>query len=443
MNTMTCSSASYSSNASTASTAPTSLSCDLLIIGAGPAGMAAALAAAPSGVSITLVDDNLFTGGQIWRDGPAAQLPVAARQQREALARCANVSVLCSTRVISLAGAGALLLEDAERGWVQRYDKLILCTGARELLLPFPGWTLPGVTGAGGLQALIKGGLPVAGERIVIAGSGPLLLAAAATARKSGAQVVRVAEQASLSSVAAFALQLVRWPGKALQSLTLIDNSYRTSSHIVRAQGQHRIESVQVQQGRQVTEIACDRVASGFGLIPNTQLGELLGCALVTSLGGAKALAFDTFQATSVAGVYAAGECTGFGGSERALAQGSIAGHAAVGDMLAARNHWAERVRWDAFAARLHRHFALNLSLKNIPTPDTLVCRCEDIPHAALAGCSGWTDAKLHTRCGMGACQGRVCGAAAQFLFGWAPPAPRPPLSPVRIETLADLSSTD
>lgn len=285
---------------STSTSMPTeSSSCELLIIGAGPAGMAAALAAAPSGVRITLLDDNPAPGGQIWRDGPAAHLPPQALQLREALARCTSVRVLCGTRVVSLANAKALLLEDAERGWVQRYDKLILCTGARQLLLPFPGWTLPGVTGAGGLQALIKAGLPVAGERIVIAGSGPLLLAAAATARKSGAQVLRVTEQASLASVAAFAMQLARWPGKALQALTLADKGYRTSCHIVSAQGRGRIESVRLQQGSKATEIACDRVACGFGLIPNTQLGQLLGCALGPALGGAQAIAVDTFQATS------------------------------------------------------------------------------------------------------------------------------------------------
>ncbi|MEO5738842.1 FAD/NAD(P)-binding oxidoreductase [Polaromonas sp.] len=417
--------------------------CELLIVGAGPAGMAAALAAAPNGAHITLLDDNPAPGGQIWRDGPAAHLPLQALRQREALARCAHVRVLCGTRVVGLAGTKALLLEDAESGWTQHYDKLILCTGARELLLPFPGWTLPGVTGAGGLQALIKTGLPVAGERVVIAGSGPLLLAAAATARKSGAQVLRVAEQASLASVAAFAAQLARWPGKAFQALKLVDKSYRTSCHIVSAQGRGRIESVQLRQGNKVIEMACDRIACGFGLISNTQLGQLLGCTLVPGLGGAQALAFDAFQATNVPGVFAAGECTGFGGSERALAQGTIAGHAAVGNITAAQQSWPDRARWEAFATQLHRRFALSPSLKQLPRPDTLVCRCEDVPHAALAQCSGWTDAKLHSRCGMGACQGRVCSAAAQFLFEWTPPAPRPPLSPARITTLANLSHTD
>ena len=430
-------------NKQSSSSDPTPAFCDVLIVGAGPAGMAAALAAAPSGARIMLLDDNPAPGGQIWRDGPVAHLPPQALRQREALSRWANLQVRCGTRVVSLAGAKALLLEDAEHGWTQRYGKLILCTGARELLLPFPGWTLPGVTGAGGLQALIKAGLPVVGERIVIAGSGPLLLAAAATARRAGARVLRVAEQASLAHVAAFTAQLARWPGKALQALILADKSYRTACQIVSAKGKAQVESVQIQQGGKFTDLDCDRVASGFGLVPNTQLGQLLGCALAPGLSGAQVLAFDAFQATSVPDVYAAGECTGFGGSERAQAQGTIAGHAAVGNIAAAQQRWPERARWEAFATQLHRRFALAPSLRQIPRPDTLICRCEDVPQAALLQCSGWTEAKLHTRCGMGACQGRVCGAAAQFLFGWAPPAPRPPLSPARIATLADFSNTD
>ncbi|HEX5697961.1 MAG TPA: FAD/NAD(P)-binding oxidoreductase [Rhodoferax sp.] len=409
---------------------------DILIIGAGPAGLAAALAAAPSGARIMVLDDNIAPGGQIWRDGPAAALPAQALRLREAVARCANVQVRCGTRVISVVGTNALLLEDAEHGWTQHFDRLILCTGARELLLPFPGWTLPGVTGAGGLQALIKAGLPVRGERIVIAGSGPLLLAAAATARKAGARVQRVAEQASLGHVAAFAAQLRRWPSKALQALTLADPSYRAGTQLVAAHGQQQVESVQLRQAGRTSSIACERLASGFGLVPNTQLGQLLGCALSPSNGAAQAVKVDALQATSVPGIFAAGECTGFGGSERALAQGKIAGLAAINETRAAQAFWPERDRWEAFAGLLNHHFALDPALRQMPRADTLVCRCEDVTHGALSRCSGWMDAKLHNRCGMGACQGRVCGDAAQFLYGWTPPVPRPPLSPARISTL-------
>ncbi|WP_415768574.1 FAD-dependent oxidoreductase [Pseudomonas sp. LB3P38] len=410
---------------------------DLLIIGAGPAGMAAALAAAPSGARIVLLDDNPLPGGQIWRDGPQANLPNPARQMRERLEACSNIRRHSGTRVIACAGPKQLLVEDADRGWLIGYDKLILCTGARELLLPFPGWTLPGVTGAGGLQALIKGGLPVHDERIVIAGSGPLLLASAATAKHNGARVLHIAEQARGAAVAGFAAQLPRWPNKLMQSVTLFDRHYRTGTHVLAALGNERLEGVRLQQQGKIVELACDRLACGFGLIPNTQLGQALGCELED-----QAIAVDAWQATRHADHYAAGECTGFGGSELALVEGAIAGHAAVGELDSARALWPRRARWQGFANALNKAFTLDPQLKSLAQPDTLVCRCEDVPYGLLAGHTDWREAKLASRCGMGACQGRVCGGALQHLFGWQPSAPRPPFSPARIETLLCLDDT-
>ncbi|MBJ2346487.1 MULTISPECIES: NAD(P)/FAD-dependent oxidoreductase [Pseudomonas] len=410
---------------------------DILIIGAGPAGMAAALAAASSGARIVLLDDNPNPGGQIWRDGPHAHLPAEARHMRERLRACANVHCHAETRVIAIAGDKTLLVENAEQGWLIAYDRLILCTGARELLLPFPGWTLPGVTGAGGLQALIKGGLPVSNERLVIAGSGPLLLASAATARRHGAQVLRIAEQASRTAVAGFAAQLPRWPGKLWQSFGLLDAHYRTGSHVLEALGGDKLEGVRLLQQGKTVELACDRLACGFGLIPNTQLGQALGCAL-----DGQALAVDERQATTRDDHYAAGECTGFGGSELALVEGAIAGHAAVGNTAAAERLWPGRARWQGFARALNKAFALDGRLKSMARSDTLVCRCEDVPYGALAGHGNWREAKLASRCGMGACQGRVCGAALQYLLGWTPPIPRPPFGPARIETLLNLEET-
>ncbi|WP_237881504.1 NAD(P)/FAD-dependent oxidoreductase [Pseudomonas sp. PGPR40] len=410
---------------------------DLLIIGAGPAGMAAALAAAPSGARIVMLDDNPLPGGQIWRDGPQANVPDQARRLRERLQACSNIRHHAGTRVIASPGPKQLLVEDDDDGWLISYDKLILCTGARELLLPFPGWTLPGVTGAGGLQALIKAGVPMRGERVVIAGSGPLLLASAATAKKHGALVQRIAEQASRIAVAGFAAQLPRWPGKWLQSFSLFDRHYRTSTHVLAGLGTERLEGVRLQQQGKIVELECDRLACGFGLIPNIQLGQALGYAIE-----GQALAVDAWQASSRADHYAAGECTGFGGSELALVEGAIAGHAAVGNLEAARQLWPRRARWQGFAKALNQAFALNPQLKSLARSDTLVCRCEDVPYAALAGHTDWREAKLASRCGMGACQGRVCGGAVHHLFGWQPSVPRPPFSPARIETLMCLDDT-
>lgn len=409
---------------------------EVLIIGAGPAGLSAALAAAKDGAKVVLLDDNPLPGGQIWRDGVQAKIPAQARHLRDAVEAHDNIQRYAATRVVARSGSNALLVEDPERGRIIAYSKLILCTGARELLLPFPGWTLPGVTGAGGLQALIKGGLPVADERIVIAGSGPLLLASADTAKHNGAQVLRIAEQASLGAVATFAMQLPRWPHKLLQSFSLFDRGYRSDTRIVAALGQDRLEGVRLQRGGKVEELQCERLACGFGLIPNVQLGQALGCTLSNS-----AIKVDAWQATDVAGIYAAGECTGFGGSELALVEGSIAGHVAAGNREAAQRLWAVRKRWQRFADALNRQFALDPSLKRLPEPDTLLCRCEDVPYAAVAIHANWREAKLATRCGMGACQGRICAGATQYLFDWQPAAPRPPFVPARIDTLVQLES--
>jgi NADPH-dependent 2,4-dienoyl-CoA reductase/sulfur reductase-like enzyme len=155
-----------------------------------------------------------------------------------------------------------------------------------------------------------------------------------------------------------------------------------------------------------------------------------------------QALAVDVWQASHRADHYAAGECTGFGGSELALAEGAIAGHSAVGEVEQAREWWPRRARWQGFANALNQAFALDPQLKSLARPDTLVCRCEDVPYAALTEHSDWRSAKLASRCGMGACQGRVCGAAVEHLFGWQPSASRPPYSPARIETLMCLDDT-
>jgi len=408
---------------------------DLLIIGAGPAGISAALAAAPSGARIAVIDDNPLPGGQIWRDGPAARLPARALQLRARLQACANVVVYGDTRVIALSGTQQLLLENAERGWHLRYGQLILCTGARERLLPFPGWTLPGVTGAGGLQALCKGGVPLTGERLVVAGSGPLLLASAATARKAGAQLLRVAEQAPRHSIAHFALGLWAWPAKAVQAAVLLNRHYRTNSHVLEAFGDGQLQGVRMSIAGRVEEIACDRLAVGFGLVPNVQIGQAMGCALAS-----QAIAVDTWQAASVPGHYAAGECTGFGGSELACIEGTIAGLAATGQADEARSLWPQRQHWQSFADSLERTFSLQPALKSLARDDTLICRCEDVTLRQLRQQPGWTAAKMSSRCGMGACQGRVCGTATQFMFGWDAPAPRPPFVPARVSTLALLA---
>ncbi|MCP1106558.1 NAD(P)/FAD-dependent oxidoreductase [Serratia nevei] len=408
--------------------------CEVLIVGAGPAGMAAALAAAESGGQVRMIDDNPYPGGQIWRDGPQVVLPEAANRYRQALAVRQNIALQSGCKLVALCGADRLAYEDAAGCGVIRYQKLILCNGARELLLPFPGWTLPGVSGAGGLQAQIKQGLAIRGERVVIAGSGPLLLAVANSVKQAGGKVILVAEQAPLWRLAAFAGGLWRWPAKLRQALSLVPGRYRAGSRVLAALGQERLTSVRVDSGGRESTLACDRLACGFGLVANIELAMLLGCRIEHD-----AVAVDHWQQTNQAQIYAAGECTGIGGSELALTEGAIAGYAATGQRAKADALAAQRRVWRRFAAAAATSFALDKSLNSLAKPQTLLCRCEDVTLEQVRHQPDWNTAKLSSRCGMGACQGRVCATAARQLLGWSLPPPRVPLSPARVETLAAL----
>jgi len=421
---------------------PQVLACHVLVVGAGPAGLSAAKAAASAGADVVVLDDNPAEGGQVWRRGFHADLPAAAVALQQSVRACANVRIANGAKVVGILSDRTLLVETHDSVLHMHWQKLIVCTGARERLLPFPGWTLPGVTGAGGLQALIKGGMPVRGQRVVIAGTGPLLFAVAATARKAGAKVLLVAEHAPLARVTAFARKLPLWPSKLMQAMHLRDASYRTSSMVLSVQGQGRVQQATLLQSGRTLTLDCDRVAVGYGLVPNTGLAEALGCQLLQR-DRVPEVAVDAHQQTSVTGIYAAGECTGIGGCERAQAQGSIAGYAAVGAVQQLRAHEKDRTYWGAFAAHVNACFALDESLKSLPQPDTLVCRCEDVAHGALLAQRNWTDAKMHTRCGMGACQGKVCATAAQFLYGWQMPEARLPLTVARIATLASVADAE
>ncbi|PCE22774.1 FAD/NAD(P)-binding oxidoreductase [Paraburkholderia acidicola] len=416
---------------------------DIVIVGAGPAGLSAARAAARSGARIAVLDDNPHAGGQVWRQGPAHPPRDALRERLAALADYASqITLWPSTRIVAPLDARGLLVESAERGGATiTYDRLILATGARERLLPFAGWTLPGVTGAGGLQALIKGGMPVRGERIVIAGSGPLLLAAFATARDAGAQVLAVVEQAPQAALVRFGVSLAVTPSKLWQAFQLthgfVGSRYWSGSVVRAARGAERVEAVEIRRadGRAVT-LACDRVACGYGLTPNVEVARALGCAIRAD----GSIAVDDAQRTSVDGVYAAGECTGIGGVELACVEGAIAGWAAGGGAGSSTHDAArlrtQRVRWQRFAARLHTTFALGEAALATPPDDTLLCRCEDVTCGEVRAQPDWRAARLHTRCGMGACQGRVCGTAVQTLFGWDVAQWRPPFGATRIGTL-------
>ncbi len=413
---------------------------DVVVVGGGPAGLAAAATAAQCGRRVALLDDNPRLGGQIWRSAARESDTREANYWLELLAR-SSVQVFGGARVFGV--EKPVLQAETDQGLLHiEFEKLVLATGARELYLPFPGWTLPNVMGAGGLQALAKSGLPVSGKRVVLAGTGPLLLAVAAYLSGHGAKVLCICEQAWWSNLAAFGLKLLSSPQKAMQGLALRYKSryarYLLGSWIVAAAGKNRLESVTVSEGGRLREIECDYLGCGYHLIPNTELAQMLGCRLRDGF-----VEINEFQETPQPEVYCAGEPTGIGGMELSVIEGRIAGHATAGSREAAKELFASRSHYRRLAAAMNEAFRLRPELAKLAKPDTLLCRCEDVPFERVQQYGSWKAAKLHSRCGMGPCQGRVCGAAAKFLFGWKANWNRPPVFPVHCSSLAAMGGRD
>ncbi len=407
---------------------------EIVVVGAGPAGLAAACAAAECGRGVAVLDDTPWAGGQIWRGQQARPSLSQARQWRDRFRR-SGATLLDRTCAIAAPRQGVLLAEHPDGPREIHWQRLILATGARELFLPFPGWTLPGVVGPGGLQALVKNGCSIAGRRVVIAGSGPLLLAVADGLKKFGARIGSISEQAPWSRVLNFSFGLLAHPGKLFQGaalkLRLAGVPYRCGVWPVRAEGDGQVRRVTLTDGRRTWTEACDVFACGFNLVPNVELPLALDCELENGF-----VRVDPWQATSARDVFCAGEPTGIGGVDCALVEGGIAGYAAGGARARAEELFARRAGWHKFRAALAEAFALRSELKSLAGDDTLVCRCEDVTLGRLRQFSGWRDAKLQSRCGMGPCQGRVCGAAAKVILGWGMESVRPPVLPARVESL-------
>jgi D-hydroxyproline dehydrogenase subunit alpha len=405
---------------------------DVLVIGAGPAGIAAAVSAAEAGKRVCIVDDNPRPGGQIWR-GAAKDARAVAWQHR---LKTASVDRLFGWHVFARPAPCVLRAERSGECVELAYRKLILATGAREFFLPFRGWTLPNVMGAGALQSMVKSGLPIAGKRVAVAGSGPLLLAVAAYFKQHGAQVVALCEQAPLVRLARFASSLLSDGDRLRQAFRLALQirgiPFHSSTWPIAANGLDRVESVVLRNANREWTIDCDYLACGFHLIPNTEFAELLGCLISEGQ-----VVVDEIQQTSVPDIFCAGEPTGLGGLEAALLEGQIAGYCCAGAPEKAKRLLAQRKSMQRFASRLAETFRLNPKLRELAAPETVVCRCEDVPYDTLQPFRNWRAAKLHTRCGMGPCQGRVCGPATQFLFGWTPSSVRAPIFPASVGSLS------
>ncbi|MET9874939.1 FAD-dependent oxidoreductase [Actinacidiphila glaucinigra] len=425
----------------------------LAVVGAGPAGIAAALEAADAGLRVALVDAAAQAGGQFYRQPAPGLRARRAGALHHAWGTWRRLrgrldGHIETGRVTHLPGCQVWCLEPGftlhtlEAGAIGA-DGVVLATGGYEKVLPFPGWTLPGVVTAGGAQAMLKGGLVLPGRTVVVAGTGPLLLPVAAGLAAAGARVAALAEAADPRDLLrhATAVPLGKAVEGAVYAARLARHGIRVRWRhtVVAAHGTDRVEAVTLAgpDGAR-RRVACDALAVGHGLLPHTDL--------------AGSFEVDAEQRTPTPGVWAAGEVTGVGGAELALAEGEIAGRSAAARL---RGREPDPAAWATAARRrerLRRFAAVLDAVYRLPgdwaesavTDDTVVCRCEEVPASAVReavrdlGAGDLRTVKLLTRAGMGWCQGRVCGPGVAAVAGCPFTDPGRPLArPVPLGLLA------
>lgn len=429
---------------------------DVAVIGAGPAGLAAAVAAAADGAFVALVDAGPRAGGQYWRhregdDGAHHHGWAAFASLRSSLDAGIEAGL-----IEHLAGHAVWHVERAEGGSPftihalvdgtareVRAWTLVVATGAYDRQLPFPGWTLPGVFTAGAAQAMLKGQGVAVGKTIAVAGSGPFLLPVAAGLAAAGATVVGVFEAGRPTAFARHPLTVLRAAGKLregagyLRILRRHGVPYRMRTAIIEALGEDAVTGVRVASldagwnvipGTERT-VECDTVAVGFGFTPQTEIPVQLGCEMAMDRDGSLVVRVDDEQRSSTGDVFVAGEATGIGGAELALTEGELAGVHAAAAALGRATHPGRlepiarrRTRGRAFADALAEAYPVRPGWRTWLRDDTVVCRCEEVAVAAIHGAvddlaaADPRTAKLFARAGMGLCQGRVCGYATTGL---------------------------
>ena len=424
------------------------ISCDVLVIGAGPAGLQAALAAARSGAHVVLIDERSAAGGQYFKQ-PASSIELNIdnldhqyRRGRELLksVKEAGVDIHLGTRVWGATGPREIFAISSERKLIVRASALILATGAYERGVPFPGWTLPGVMTTGAAQTLLRSYLVAGGERVLISGNGPLNLQVAAELTRAKATVVAVAEAAPLwrvTNLIHLTGMLFSSPNNFAEGLSYVKDLMTSKvpilsrSAVIEVRGDGRAELAVVARldalGRAIpgTEklFDVDAVCLGYGFIASSELARSLGCDHHFDIRtNSLVIDRDRCGRTSIEGVWVIGDGGSIRGAQVALAMGALAG-AQAGSSVATttvegdhhdRKNLRAFARQERFQHSLWRQFRAPRLLDQLATPETTICRCEEIRLSQLEeSAKPWLAAagslKRVTRAGMGKCQGRYC----------------------------------
>ncbi|MGE5617713.1 MAG: NAD(P)/FAD-dependent oxidoreductase [Sphingomonadaceae bacterium] len=457
---------------------------EVAVVGAGPAGIAAALAASRAGAAVTLIDEYPRPGGQFFRQPPEGfegggwfASPAAQARSQKLLGQLAVAPVELRTGTLVWGvedGRTILLYREGGDAETLRAEAIVVATGAYDRPVAFPGWTLPGVWSAGGAQAMLKGQHVLPGRRVLVAGAGPLLLPLSKGLVEAGATVVGVVEATTRQE---WALRAHRMWGHwdrmrdaiVHERALLAARLPRYFGHVVvRAEGEESVQRVivaavdslwrPVTRSEKVFDV--DLLCIGYGFLSSTELPALLGCRMRYHPAQQQYLpVHGPDMESSVPGVFVAGETTGVGGAELALAEGEIAGLAAARllghplnselqrEMEAAR---ARRRHQLGFAEMLNDLFAPRPGIYQLAEPDTPLCRCEEVTvgevRAAIRrGADSLRALKMWTRVGMGPCQGRICANLIAHLLAQETgrplkellqTTPRPPIKPVPLRVL-------
>ena len=472
---------------------------ELVIVGGGPAGMAAALEARRAGVQVTLIEERSSLGGQIFKQPPAAfgvrhpralgKEYVAGRSLVERTTR-SGAEVLTGHVVWNVWGHGPfdVAVYRPETGSAAggarkiRTEHLILATGAYDRPVPFPGWTLPGVLTAGGAQSLVKIQQVLPGDRILMAGSGPLILAFSAQLHRLGANVVAVLEAAPrpgpstaarlLCAALGGSLPLLREGIGYLAYLRRHGVPVLYGHAIARAEGTAEVTgAVAVRVDRDWRPIAeterrfeVDTVCIGYGFLPALEIPRLLGCALrYDENQGGHIPVRDADGQSSIPGLFVVGDGAGVAGAAVAIEEGRIAGIVAArrlgrldgstaDDWLRPRRRRLAQL--ERFRAALDRTYRIGPGIYEWADDDTIACRCEEVTVGEVRrhirpGSRDPNAVKSLTRIGMGLCQGHNCSQPVSAIFAresgrplaeLPPLSPRPPVRPVPVGLIADTS---
>ncbi|WNJ91797.1 NAD(P)/FAD-dependent oxidoreductase [Bosea sp. 685] len=452
---------------------------DLIVLGAGPAGANAAMAAAQVGLKVVLLDEQDGAGGQVWRQPlpGLTVLPVSAEARSGDALRAeisaSSVDLRLSRRIWSVGGRFRVDALGPQGNETVEAPSLIAATGAHERVVPFPGWTLPGVIGLAAATVLIKSQGVTPGQKVVVAGCGPLLVAVAAGILKLGGEVAGIIDLAGrrdwLAALPSLATQ-PRLLGRGLGWAAKIGAARVPVyfGHAVKAaQGEHALERIVIApvgrdgayaSGPEIT-FEADALCIGHGLVPGAEVTKLLRAEhRFDRLRGGFVPVLDAYGRTTVERLFACGDGAGLRGAIIAEQAGRLAGLAAAHDAGAVpADRFAQIAdpilaaisRGRPFSDAMAGIMALRPAQVAAIAPETVICRCEDVTRGEIdaaheAGAHDLNQLKHFTRCGMGPCQGRMCGdVTAELLAGklgsreqagyWTG---RPPLRPVPLDAL-------